>query len=206
MRTIKQLLNGQKIVPVVTVENKQQAIGLAGALIDGGIGVIEITLRNHFALQAIELVKYTYPKMLIFAGTVNNAQALVNAVNAGADGIVSPGLTDSLLNTALQQKTAYLPGVATSSEILTGMQYGLHEFKLFPAHVCGGVKALQALSGPFPGIHFCPTGGINGNNYKEFLNLPNVMCVGGTWIAPATMISANDWASITRISTNTQNR
>ena len=181
LATVGQQLNGQKIVPVVVIENERQAVGLSDALLAGGINVIEITLRNAFGIRAIELVKQTFPDMLTLAGTVNSSQSMVDVVNAGVDGIISPGVTEALLRTATEQKIAYLPGVATPSDVLLGMQYGLAEFKLFPATVVGGVGALKAFGGPFPQLRFCPTGGVGEDNYRDFLALPNVMCVGGSW-------------------------
>lgn len=196
---ISDLLNGQKIVPVVVIENKQEALGLAQALIDGGIQVIEITLRNSYGIQAITDVKNAFPDMLTLAGTVNNAQTMLDVMAAGADGIISPGITDSLLRTALEKKIPYLPGVATASEVLTAMEYGLSECKLFPATVVGGVSALKAFSGPLSKMKFCPTGGVEKDNFKDFLALPNVMCVGGSWIAPSSLIAQADWQGISEL-------
>jgi 2-dehydro-3-deoxyphosphogluconate aldolase/(4S)-4-hydroxy-2-oxoglutarate aldolase len=192
------LLGQQKIIPVVAVDNERQALGLAQALIEGGISVIEITLRNSFGLQAIERVKRSFPQMLTLAGTVNNSDDMLAAVDAGADGIISPGITASLLKAAEDTGVTYLPGVASASEVLMGMQYGLTEFKLFPATVVGGVGALKALSGPFPDIRFCPTGGVNEKNYRDFLSLKNVICVGGSWLAPSDMIAREQWEAITQ--------
>lgn len=197
LTTIGKLLNGQKIVPVVVIENQQQALGLAAALLAGGISVIEITLRNDYGIKAIEAVKKAFPNMLTLAGTVNTAQAVIDVANAGVDGIISPGLTPALLRAAALHNIAYLPGVATPSEVLLGMEYGLTEFKLFPATVVGGLGALKAFSGPFPNTQFCPTGGVSEKNYREFLALSNVMCVGGSWVAPAAMIAEQNWQGIT---------
>ena len=198
--TVENLLQGQQIVPVVVIENKQQALGLAQALLDGGINVIEITLRNEYGVKAIEEVKKAFPDMLMLAGTVNNSQEAIDVVNAGAQGIVSPGITDSLLKTIMGLEVAYLPGVATPADVLLAMEAGLTECKLFPATVVGGIGALKAFGGPFGDIRFCPTGGVGADNYKDFLALSNVMCVGGSWIAPSAMIQAQDWAGITELS------
>ncbi|MCL4165061.1 UNVERIFIED_CONTAM: hypothetical protein GTU68_062292, partial [Idotea baltica] len=196
---VESLLNGQKIVPVVVIENEQQALGLASALIEGGINVIEVTLRNEFGIHAIEIVKKAFPDMLMLAGTVNNAQEAVDVVNAGAQGIVSPGITDSLVAKISDLDVSYLPGVATPTDVLVAMQAGLTECKLFPAMVVGGISALKAFNGPFGNIRFCPTGGVGENNYQEFLAQPNVMCVGGSWVTPSSMIQAQDWAGITEL-------
>jgi 2-dehydro-3-deoxyphosphogluconate aldolase/(4S)-4-hydroxy-2-oxoglutarate aldolase len=196
---VSDLLNGQKIVPVVVIENKRQALGLAQALLDGGIQVIEITLRNSYGMQAIADVKTAFPEILTLAGTVNTAQSMLDVMAAGADGIISPGITDTLLRTAVENKIPYLPGVATASEVLTAMEHGLSECKLFPATVVGGVSALKAFSGPLSNMKFCPTGGVGEDNYQDFLALANVMCVGGSWIAPSALIAQADWQGISEL-------
>lgn len=203
IKSVNEMLNGQRIVPVVVIENQQQAVGLAQALIDGGITVIEITLRNNYGMQAIKDVKNAFPEMLTLAGTVNTAQSMLEVMEAGADGIISPGITDSLLNTALENGFPYLPGVATASEVLTAMEYGLSECKLFPATVVGGVSALKAFSGPLSKMKFCPTGGVGEANYKDFLALKNVMCVGGSWIAPSSLIAQGNWQGISELCQDT---
>lgn len=195
--SVGDLLGGQKIVPVVVIDNADQAHGLAQALLAGGVNVIEITLRNAYGIHAIELIKKHYPDMLVLAGTVNTAAQLVAVVQAGVDGIISPGITEKLAVAAHEQGVPYLPGVATASEVLLAMQYGLRECKLFPATVVGGIGALKAFNGPFPNMQFCPTGGVSESNYQDFLALPNVMCVGGSWIAPASAVTAGDWSEIT---------
>lgn len=198
IKTVGELLNGQKIVPVVVIEDEAQALGLAGALLAGGVSVIEITLRSGFGLVAINLVKRHHPEMLVLAGTVNSKADMRAAVAAGADGIISPGLTKSLAKAARKLNIPYLPGVATPSDILKAMDYGLTECKLFPATVVGGISALKAFAGPFADMKFCPTGGVSKDNAAEFLELPNVMCVGGSWLASGAMVKAHDWAGITQ--------
>ena len=200
-KSIVPLLGKQKVIPVVVVEDKQQALGLSQALLDGGVTAIEITLRNQFGLRAIELVKSNFPEMLVIAGTVNNAAAVQQVTSAGADAIVSPGVTDAILKAVVKHNIPYLPGVATPSEILQVVQEGFTECKLFPASVVGGLGALKALAGPFPEIRFCPTGGISQSNYEEYLALKNVICVGGSWIAPSDLIRNLDWQGITELCT-----
>ena len=197
IKSIVPLLGRQKVIPVVVIEDEQQALGLSQALLDGGVTVIEITLRNQFGLRAIELVKSNFPQMLVIAGTVNSAAAVGRVRNAGADAIVSPGVTNAILEEVIKQNIPYLPGVATPSEVLQVMEMGFTECKLFPASVVGGVAALKAFSGPFPDIKFCPTGGISPSNYADYLALENVICVGGSWIAPGTLIRDHDWQGIT---------
>lgn len=197
---VSELIKGQQVVPVVVIENEEQAEGLAGALLAGGITVIEITLRNAFGIKAISLIKQKFPEMVVLAGTVNTAQQLRDVVKAGVDGIISPGLTVSLLEAAREEKIPYLPGVGTASEVLLAIEHGLTECKLFPATVVGGIGALKAFNGPFSNIRFCPTGGVSPANFKDFLALPNVMCVGGSWIAPLSLVREGNWAEITRLS------
>lgn len=194
---VSEMLNGQKVLPVVVIENQQQALGLAQALLDGGVNIIEITLRNAYGIKAIEIIKKNFPEMVVLAGTVNLTEQMVAVVKSGVDAIISPGITESLLKTAKQQGIPYLPGVATASEVMLAMEYGLRECKLFPATVVGGIGALKAFGGPFAEMKFCPTGGVSVSNYLDFLALPNVMCVGGSWLAPSTLVSNGDWQAIT---------
>ena len=196
---VSQLLDGQQVVPVVVIDTEEQAVGLAEALLEGGIKVIEITLRNDFGVRAVALIKQQFPEMVVLAGTVNSARQMHEVAAVGVDGVISPGLTDSLLKSALEANVAYLPGVATASEVLKAMEYGLSECKLFPATVVGGTSALKAFKGPFPDIKFCPTGGVSADNYRDFLKLDNVMCVGGSWLAPGDLIKAQDWAAISQL-------
>jgi len=196
---VSELLNNQKVVPVVVIENEQQAMAMPQALLDGGVNVIEITLRHPFAIEAIELVKKHFPQMLVFAGTVTTSEDMRTVVDLGADGIVSPGITERLATTASELNTAYLPGVATGSDILFAKEHGLNELKLFPATVVGGVSALKAFNGPFGDVSFCPTGGVSAANYQDFLALPNVMCVGGSWVVPSDAARNGDWQTITEL-------
>ncbi len=196
-KNVSELLDGQQIVPVVVIEDEAQALGLAQALLDGGINVIEITLRNDYGVKAIELIKQKFPDMVVLAGTVNTEAQMVAVVKAGVDGIISPGISVSLLETAKRQNIPYLPGVATASEVMLAIEHGLTECKLFPASVVGGMSALNAFNGPFTSVSFCPTGGVSASNYQEFLDLPNVMCVGGTWLAPSKLVKEHKWAEIT---------
>jgi len=195
--SVSSLIDDQNVVPVVAIENDQQARGLSRALLDGGVNVIEVTLRNAFGLKAIQLIKEEYSEMVVLAGTVNSAEQMAQVVDAGVDGVISPGITTSLLDVARSHQIPYMPGVATPSEVMLAMEHGLNECKLFPATVVGGIGALKAFKGPFSEIKFCPTGGINDGNYQEFLALDNVMFVGGSWIAPTNLIRAEQWGQIT---------
>ena len=194
---VSEMLTGQKVVPVVVIENESQALGLAKALLDGGINVIEITLRNSYGVKAIEVIKKNFPEMIVIAGTVNLPEQMIEVVNVGVDAIVSPGLTESLLKISQQLNIPYLPGVATASDVLRAMEYGIRECKLFPATVVGGIGALKAFNGPFHDVKFCPTGGVSVDNYQDFIALPNVMFVGGSWLAPSKLVAAEDWSAIT---------
>ena len=198
-KKLSDLLGGQKVVPVAVIEDESQALGLPKALLDGGVRVIEITLRSDYALIAISKIKKEFPEMMILAGTVCSAEQMIAAVQAGAEGIISPGFTEALAKQAQKLDVPYLPGVATASEALLASQYGLTEFKLFPADIAGGVSALKAFSGPFLDFKFCPTGGVNKDNYLEFLALDNVMCVGGSWLAPKQAARAGDWDAISQL-------
>lgn len=193
------LLSGQTVVPVVVIENEQQALGLSRAFLDGGVSIVEVTLRNSFGVQAIEIIKREFPEMVVVAGTVTTVAQMSAVADAGADGVVSPGISQALLDAACSTNTAYLPGVATASDVMMATDHGLTECKLFPATVVGGIGALKAFSGPFSAIKFCPTGGVNADNYQEFLALDNVMCVGGSWIAPTKLVSAEQWSDITAL-------
>ena len=194
---VSEMIGDQKVMPVVVIENEEQALSLAQALLDGGVNVIEITLRNAYGVKAIEVIKKNFPEMVVLAGTVNVVEQMVAVVEAGVDAIISPGITETLLKKAKELGVPYLPGVGTASEVMLAMEYGLSECKLFPATVVGGIGALKAFGGPFGGVKFCPTGGVNLENHKDFLALPNVMCVGGSWIASAKAVQEGDWAGIT---------
>jgi len=196
---VSDLLAGQEVVPVVVVENKEQALGLAAALLEGGVNVIEVTLRNRFAIDAIKAIKQAFPEMLVLAGTVNSAEKMREVISVNVDGVISPGITTTLLDIAREQSIPYLPGVATASEVMMAIEHGLTECKLFPATVVGGIGALKAFSGPFGEIKFCPTGGVTADNYKDFLALDNVMCVGGSWLAPSDLVKEHKWSEITAL-------
>ncbi len=196
---VSALLGNQKVVPVVVIENEEQALGLAQSLLDGGINVIEITLRNAYGITAIEVIKAKFPQMVVLAGTVNTQEQMAAVVDAGVDGVISPGISVSLLGAAKRLNVPYLPGVGTASEVMLAIQHGLSECKLFPATVVGGIGALKAYNGPFSQIRFCPTGGVSEANYQDFLSLPNVMCVGGSWLAPTNFVREGKWAEITEL-------
>ena len=193
---VDQLLAISLVVPVVTIRDAGTAVPVARALQDGGVRVIEVTLRTEDSLEAIARIARELPSMTVLAGTVCDAIQVQASLAAGAAGIVSPGLTEALAAAIESAGAAWLPGVATASDILRGLALGLDRFKLFPASVAGGPEALRAFAGPFPGVRFCPTGGIDRASVQRYLELPNVACVGGSWVATDRMIDAGDWSAI----------
>lgn len=187
------------IVPVVAIDNADDAIGLAEALLEGGIGVMEITLRTKSALKSIEKVAENCPQMRVGAGTVVNFEGFKNANEHGSQFVFSPGISAELINASQNFNIPFIPGVATASDIMMALNHNLFYCKLFPATVVGGIEALKAFYGPFNQMRFCPTGGVGLHNVKEFLDLPNVLCVGGSWIVPKEAILNKDFKQITRL-------
>ncbi|WP_144208079.1 bifunctional 4-hydroxy-2-oxoglutarate aldolase/2-dehydro-3-deoxy-phosphogluconate aldolase [Shewanella donghaensis] len=187
------------IVPVMVINKIEHAVPLAKALVAGGISVLEITLRTECALEAIALIAKEVPEALVGAGTILNETHLQQAVDAGSQFIITPGATIGLLKAAKRGNVPLIPGVASISEVMAGMELGYTHFKFFPAEASGGVNALKAFSGPLANIRFCPTGGITPTSYKNYLALPNVDCIGGSWIAPTDAMEQGDWDRITQL-------
>ncbi len=196
---IIEVLQISPIVPVVVVEDIKDAVPLAQSLIEGGIPIIEVTLRSSCALEAIELIAKNVPKMHVGAGTILNSTQLEQAQNRGAEFLISPGLTIKLLEHAKKKDMPLIPGVSSSSEVMQALELGYNALKFFPAEYCGGVKLLNAFNGPFKGVKFCPTGGISADNMRSYLNLENVLCVGGSWLTPKNLIQNKEWDKITEI-------
>ncbi|MFP6156693.1 bifunctional 4-hydroxy-2-oxoglutarate aldolase/2-dehydro-3-deoxy-phosphogluconate aldolase [Helicobacter pylori] len=196
---IVEVLQISPIVPVVVIEDLSDAVPLAQSLIEGGIPIIEVTLRSSCALEAIELIAKNVPKMRVGAGTILNPTQLEQAQNRGAEFLISPGLTPSLLEHAKKKDMPLIPGVSSSSEVMQALELGYNALKFFPAEYCGGVKLLNAFNGPFKGVKFCPTGGISADNMRSYLNLENVLCVGGSWLTPKNLIQNKEWDKITEI-------
>ncbi len=196
---IIEVLQISPIVPVVVIENIKDAVPLAQSLIEGGIPIIEVTLRSSCALEAIELIAKNVPKMRVGAGTILNPTQLEQAQNRGAEFLISPGLTIKLLEHAKKKDMPLIPGVSSSSEVMQALELGYSALKFFPAEYCGGVKLLNAFNGPFKGVKFCPTGGISADNMRSYLNLENVLCVGGSWLTPKDLIQNKEWDKITEI-------
>ncbi|GAA7755809.1 bifunctional 4-hydroxy-2-oxoglutarate aldolase/2-dehydro-3-deoxy-phosphogluconate aldolase [Helicobacter pylori] len=194
-----EVLQISPIVPVVVIENIKDAVPLAQSLVEGGIHIIEVTLRSSCALETIELIAKNVPKMRVGAGTILNPTQLEQAQNRGAEFLISPGLTIKLLEYAKKKDMPLIPGVSSSSEVMQALELGYNALKFFPAEYCGGVKLLNAFNGPFKGVKFCPTGGISIDNMHSYLNLENVLCVGGSWLTPKNLIQNKEWDKITEI-------
>lgn len=193
------ILTAGPVVPVIVIDELHQAVPLARALIAGGVRVLEVTLRTSCAVDAIRAIAQEVPEAIVGAGTVTNPEQLKAVTAAGAQFAISPGLTDALLQAAVDGPIPLIPGISTVSELMTGMSYGLDNFKFFPAEANGGVSALKAIAGPFSHIRFCPTGGISLSNYHDYLALSSVLCVGGSWLVPADAIRDGDYARITTL-------
>ncbi len=194
-----EVLQISPIIPVVVIEDIKDAVPLAQSLIEGGIPIIEVTLRSSCALEAIELIAKNVPKMRVGAGTILNPTQLEQAQNRGAEFLISPGLTIKLLEHAKKKDMPLIPGVSSSSEVMQALELGYNALKFFPAEYCGGVKLLNAFNGPFKGVKFCPTGGISADNMRSYLNLENVLCVGGSWLTPKNLVQNKEWDKITEI-------
>jgi 2-dehydro-3-deoxyphosphogluconate aldolase/(4S)-4-hydroxy-2-oxoglutarate aldolase len=181
---IEQIMRLAPVIPVIVIDRVEDAVPMAEALVAGGLKVLEVTMRTPAALDAIRAMKKV-PGAVVGAGTVLNPRMLKDALDAGSEFIVSPGLTDSLGQAAVTNGIPFLPGVANATNIMAGLDIGLDSFKFFPAATSGGIAALKALTGPFGGINFCPTGGISAATAPEWLALDSVLCVGGSWVVPS---------------------
>jgi 2-dehydro-3-deoxyphosphogluconate aldolase/(4S)-4-hydroxy-2-oxoglutarate aldolase len=193
------VLQSGPVIPVIVINDLNHAVPLAKALLAGGVKVLEVTLRTPVAIEAIRKIAEEVPQAVVGAGTVATEEDLQAVAKAGGVFAISPGLTPTLLHAAIHGPIALIPGIASASELMLGMEYGLTEFKFFPAEAAGGVNLLKSISGPFPQVHFCPTGGISPANYKEYLRLKNVICVGGSWLAPVDAMEQGDWQKITNL-------
>ncbi len=193
------LLRQGPVVPVIVVNDAAVAVDLAHALVAGGIRTLEITLRTKAALAAMRRIRDEVPDALVGAGTVRTRAHLEAALDAGAQFGISPGLTAELAAAARASGVPFIPGIATPSEAMHAQDEGFHILKLFPAEAVGGVKLLKSLAGPLPELRFCPTGGIDVNSAPNYLALPNVLAVGGSWLTPDDAIAAQDWDRITAL-------
>ncbi|WP_370318592.1 2-dehydro-3-deoxy-phosphogluconate aldolase [Oricola sp.] len=193
------IMTGQSVIPVIVLDDAKDAVPLAKALVAGGLPAIEITLRTDAALESIRRVAAEVPEALVGAGTILNAAQFDEAVAAGSKFIVSPGLTPELVEAANGSPVPLLPGAVTSSEIMAALEDGYSLLKFFPAEQAGGAAYLKSLSSPFGAVRFCPTGGVSAKNAPDYLSLPNVLCVGGSWVAPKDAVSGGDWDRITAL-------
>lgn len=198
MKVIEVMRNGP-VIPVIVVDDVRNAVPLARALVAGGVRVLELTLRTSVALDAIKAIAEEVEGAIVGVGTITKPQDFAAAVKAGALFGVSPGLTPELIAAARDFDLPLLPGVMTPSDVIAARAAGYTELKLFPAQQAGGIGMLKALGGPFTDVTFCPTGGVSVATAPEFLALPNVACVGGSWLTPADAVAAGDWARITTL-------
>lgn len=193
---IDAILSKAPVLPVLTIHDLETAAPLAETLFEAGLPVVEVTLRTPVALEAISAMCAAVPEMIVGAGTVLSEGDLGRVEKAGAAFSISPGATPALYRAAQRCAVPFLPGVATASEIMTGMEFGWSRFKFFPAEASGGPAALKSWSGPLPDVHFCPTGGISGHNAADYLRLDNVVTVGGSWMVPSEAVRDRDWTRI----------
>ena len=202
--TALSIMQDAPVIPVIVLHNAEHAVPMAKALLAGGIRVLEVTLRTPQGLACIEAIAKQLPEAIVGAGTVRNAADAAAAALAGARFAVSPGYTGKLGQACRDLNLPLLPGVATSSEIMMAQEDGFTELKFFPAVQSGGIQMLKAWQGPFGELRFCPTGGISPGNAAEFLALSNVVCVGGSWLVPASAVESGNWSLITELAQATQ--
>lgn len=196
MTSIETILAAATVIPVLEVRDARHAAPLAGALARGGLKVLELTMRTPAALDALVEMKRAAPSVHVGMGTILSARDAEAAVARGADFLVSPGLSPGLREAAPRFKAPLLPGVATASEVMSALDAGFTHMKFFPAEPAGGVAYLKSLYGPLSAARFCPTGGVAAERVADYLALPNVLCVGGTWIATPALVDAGDWTAI----------
>lgn len=201
---LEQCLKEARVLPVVTPGDVASTLSLAKCLFAAGMPAIEVTLRTASALDCLKAVKQELPDMIVAAGTITRVEDLHSAHAAGADLCLSPGISRGILDAAGELGMPLVPGVATASEVMLGLESGRSIFKLFPAATLGGLNMLGALAGPFPDVMFCPTGGLNPNNYRDFLAAPNVICCGGSWMVSSDLVEGGHWNSIERLAADTR--
>ena len=201
--TALQVMQDAPVIPVIVLHDVAHAVPMARALMAGGVRMLEVTLRTPQALACIEKIARDVPEAVVGAGTVRNPAEAQAAARAGARFAVSPGYTSRVGQACRDLGLPLLPGVATGSEIMMALEDGFMQLKFFPALQAGGTAMLKAWSGPFGEVQFCPTGGVTLQNAQEFLALPNVICVGGSWLVPADALAAGDWERITQLARET---
>lgn len=193
------LERAKPLIPVLVIEDIADAIPLAQALVAGGVRMLEVTLRTQAGLEAIRVIRQTVPDAIVGVGTVTSAEQFEQALARGAQFVVSPGMSPELTEAAQRWGGPYMPGVATPTEVLQARQAGFRYQKLFPAKVVGGIGMLNALNGPFADVRFCPTGGLDASNYRDYLVQSNVFAAGGSWLTPKELVAAKNWPAITAL-------
>jgi 2-dehydro-3-deoxyphosphogluconate aldolase/(4S)-4-hydroxy-2-oxoglutarate aldolase len=193
------------IVPVLVIDNVADAVPIAEALLAANVKVLEVTLRTESALDVISEIAKVLPEALIGSGTVTNRHQLQQSIDAGAKFAISPGMTKDLLQAGNESEIALIPGICSISELMDAADYGYDHLKFFPAEASGGVNAIKSIGGPFPDIKFCPTGGINMSNVRNYLALNNVACCGGSWLVPNDVVANKNWSEITRLANEALN-
>jgi 2-dehydro-3-deoxyphosphogluconate aldolase / (4S)-4-hydroxy-2-oxoglutarate aldolase len=206
MTAPNKLLEVSAVIPVVTIDDPDHAVPVARALLSGGIPIIEVTLRTDRALEALARIAAEVPDILAGAGTVRTPQQADDAVNRGAQFLVSPGASLRLLQHLISLPVPVLPGVATVTETLTALDHGLTDLKFFPAGPAGGAAYLSALAAPVPEARFCPTGGVTPDNMADYLALPNVPAVGGSWLTPGRVLASQNWAQVRSLAEDARKR
>ncbi|MDQ2695230.1 MAG: bifunctional 4-hydroxy-2-oxoglutarate aldolase/2-dehydro-3-deoxy-phosphogluconate aldolase [Pseudomonadota bacterium] len=196
---IRDVMTAAPVIPVIVIEDIKEAVPMAQALVKGGLPVLEITLRTKAGLEAIRAVAAEVEGAIVGVGTITRPEEFRQSRDAGAVFGVTPGLTRELIAAARDTDLSLLPGVMTPSEVIAARLAGYTALKLFPAQQAGGMGMLKAMAGPFPDVVFCPTGGVSAETFRDFLALPNVLCVGGSWVVPKKAIQAGDWGTITRL-------
>jgi 2-dehydro-3-deoxyphosphogluconate aldolase/(4S)-4-hydroxy-2-oxoglutarate aldolase len=197
--TLLEIMRASPVIPVIAIDDINQAVPLAKALVAGGIRVLEVTLRTPHGLPAIRAMAEQVPEAIVGVGTLTQPDEFAAAREAGAVFGVSPGLTPALIEAAKKSGLPLLPGVMTPSEVMAAREAGFRQLKLFPAVPAGGIGMLNAIAGPLPDVMFCPTGGISQENAAQFLACRNVACIGGSWLTPKDAMQAGDWARITQL-------
>jgi len=193
------VLGNNPVIPVLVVEDVTQAVPMAKALVAGGLTALEVTLRTPAALSVVERIANEVPEAIIGVGTVVRAEQFEQVKQVGAQFVVSPGLTPSLAQAAVDTGMPFLPGAVTASEIILAQELGLQDLKFFPAGTSGGAAALKGFASVFPEVRFCPTGGVKPDNLADYLSLPNVSAVGGTWLVSQQLLAQANWSEITRL-------
>ena len=197
--TLDALCARARILPVIVINDPADVLPFADAMAAGGLSALEITLRSAHGLDAVRLLRKERPNLDVGVGTVLDVRMFDAAVEAGAQFIVTPGATEEILQAGVAAPIPLLPGIATPSEIMQAYRLGYRRFKLFPANVYGGVDALKAFAGPFAELKFCPTGGVNPGNVKNYFQQPNLLCVGGSWMLPGDVVKAKDWGRVEQL-------